>query len=213
MLGTAKLVADDMVVELTVAFLMAAMTVLLIKSMLPFYTVTHLRTKHIFMTRSFLVLIITYFFITRATGLTSVTYDQLIVLLLIVLVITAAVMDAAYMVIPDRLLVVFALPILLTQIFNHTWLVGLGGGLFAFILLLLLAVLYKGGIGGGDIKLVTVIGLGTSLEFVYWLLIFSCLLAFFFGILSIFLGYRDKNEMVPFGPAIALVAISMLLYN
>ncbi|RYG71133.1 hypothetical protein EU245_15055 [Lentibacillus lipolyticus] len=115
MLGTAKLVTDDILVELTIAFLMAAMTVLLIKSMLPFYTVTHLQKKHIFTARSFLVLMTTYFFIARAIVLIPITYDQLIVLLLIILVTTAAVMDAVHMVIPVRLLAVFALPILLTQ--------------------------------------------------------------------------------------------------
>ncbi len=126
---------------------------------------------------------------------------------------TAAVLDSQYMVIPDRLLIVFLPSIFLLQLLNNQLFEGFLGGLFAFTLLLLIAIISQGGIGGGDIKLFTIIGLSTSFTFVYQLLLFSSLMAFIIGLFSRITGRRKKHEMVPFGPTIAVVTILLICYD
>ncbi|WP_404453927.1 prepilin peptidase [Virgibacillus necropolis] len=138
---------------------------------------------------------------------------SIINIFIISLVISAAVFDGWFMVIPDRLLAIFIPSIVFTQIINGEILYGLLGAAFAFTFLLIIAVISKGGIGGGDIKLVTAIGLGTSINFIYELLIFSSILAFIIGIIALTFGMREKREMVPFGPTIAFVTICMLFIN
>src|SRR5690606_10824781 len=105
-------------------------------------------------------------------------YTLSIYFLLIIIVMTAALLDSQYMVIPDRLLIVFLPSIFILQLLNNQIIEGFLGGLFAFTLLLLIAIISQGGIGGGDIKLFTIIGLSTSFTFVYQLLLFSSLMAF-----------------------------------
>ncbi|WP_170158605.1 prepilin peptidase [Aquisalibacillus elongatus] len=133
-------------------------------------------------------------------------------LIIITIVIVAAILDSLYMVIPDRLLLIFLPSIIFLQLLNNEFISGLLGGLFAFALLLLIAIISKGGIGGGDIKLVTVIGLGTSFTFVYQLLLLSSLLAFFIGLFNRVIGKRKKQEMAPFGPAISYTTVLLILY-
>ncbi|WP_164668230.1 prepilin peptidase [Virgibacillus doumboii] len=126
------------------------------------------------------------------------------------LVVCAAILDTWFMVIPDRLLAIFIPSIVFIQLFNGVIINGLFGAAFGFIFLLVIAVISKGGIGGGDIKLVTVIGLGTSLDFIYQLLLISCILTFLIGIIALYSGARKRNEMMPFGPAIAFATIFLL---
>lgn len=83
----------------------------------------------------------------------------------------------------------------------------IGGGLF-----LLIAVLSKGGMGGGDIKLMAM--LGFLLEWRY--IVFISLLSFIIGsIISIGLlltKVKTRKDNIPFGPFIALATFISILY-
>ena len=77
------------------------------------------------------------------------------------------------------------------------------GGLVGFFLLLIIAVTTNGGIGGGDIKLVTVLGLYYGVLGLCQILILSCLSAFF-AVLLYRLRYKSKPTAIPFAPFLFL---------
>ena len=86
---------------------------------------------------------------------------------LISLIMIIFVSDFTYMLIPDKILLVFMGIYFATRFIYplNPWWDSLVGGAIGFSLLLLIAVVSKGGMGGGDIKLFGVLGflLGTKL--------------------------------------------------
>ncbi|WP_043934231.1 prepilin peptidase [Bacillus sp. EB01] len=125
---------------------------------------------------------------------------------LISLFIIITVSDIAYMLIPDKILIVFAGIFLFERILwpLSPWWDSLIGGVAGFSLLLLISIISKGGMGGGDIKLYALIGfmLGTKLMLLSFFL--STLFGALFGIVGIFLKIVKRRQPIPFGPFIAL---------
>ena len=144
-------------------------------------------------------------------GLTSMfVLFSLLVSLLIIITIS----DLAYRIIPDKVLLVFFLLFLMNQaVFQPiTWKDSLLGFVISFTVLYIIAVISKGGIGGGDIKLFAVIGIVLGWQG----FIINFLLAFIFGaiygIVVIIKSHGKINEIV-FGPFIAMAAIVSFLWN
>jgi leader peptidase (prepilin peptidase)/N-methyltransferase len=92
------------------------------------------------------------------------------------------------------------------------WEYGLGG-LLGLGLPLLLSMMTKGGIGGGDIKLFAVIGLFIGWQGVLLTFVLASLLGSF-GVLVIMAIRRFKwGTVIPFGPSISLAAFLSYLYG
>ena len=119
--------------------------------------------------------------------------------------------DFEQYVIFDRMLLPFgilSLPFLLLMpfgtIISHL-LAALGGGVLFF----LLAVLTRGGIGGGDIKLIFVLGLWLGA----WPLAAVILGGFFLGGISaallMLLGKKGKHDFFAYGPYFSFVALAV----
>ena len=104
-----------------------------------------------------------------ATGLLfAFAYSQLgfsielvVALLFISMLVIITVSDIAYMLIPDKILLFFLVPLVVVRIFSplNPWWDSIVGAVIGFGILFLIAVLSKGGMGGGDIKLFFVIGI------------------------------------------------------
>ena len=77
------------------------------------------------------------------------------------------------------------------------------GGSVGFFLLLIIAVATNGGIGGGDIKLVTVLGLYYGVFGLFQILILSGTAAIF-AALPLRLQYKSKPTAIPFAPYLFL---------
>lgn len=125
---------------------------------------------------------------------------------LISLFIIITVADLKYMIIPDKVLLVFSVIFIIERFFIplHPWWNSLLGAVVGFTLLLIIAIVSKGGMGGGDIKLFAVIGfvLGIKLLFVAFFL--STFLGTIGGLIGMALGKSKKKQPMPFGPYIAL---------
>ena len=140
-----------------------------------------------------------------------------IALVLSSLVVIIFVSDSKYMIILDSPLVISSVLILIIKIVNYGFIEGLkafGSGLLVFLMMYLLMlfgnfVFKKETLGGGDIKLSFVAGvsLGPILGIFY--IVLGAFLAFPY---AIYITLRRKQNMLPFGP---FLAISMLLifYN
>lgn len=133
------------------------------------------------------------------------TLELLVALLLISLFSIITVSDSLYLLIPDKALLVFGAGILLLRILSplQPWWDMFAGAFFGFALFLLLAVVSKGGMGGGDVKLYFVVGmvLGVKLTFI------SIFLAAVTGLVIAIISQKGFGKEMPFGPSIAIGSI------
>lgn len=139
-------------------------------------------------------------------GVALVFYSLLVVL---------TVSDLAYMLIPDKFLLFFGIPLIVLRIFEplDPWWDSYLGAAVGFTLLLLIAIVSRGGMGGGDIKLFLVIGivLGTIQSLV--VLGLASVIGLIFGIISLRLAKKGRKTPIPFGPSIAIAAVIVHLYG
>ncbi len=143
------------------------------------------------------------------------TLELIIAWTLISLMIIVFVSDIKYMIIPDKVLLVFAVIFLLERIFLPLlpWWDSLLGAAAGFFLLLFIAVISKGGMGGGDIKLFAVIGLALGTKLVLLTFFFATLFGAVFGIVGMLIGKVEKGKPIPFGPYIALGSLTAYFFG
>ncbi|MCA1063574.1 prepilin peptidase [Rossellomorea sp. AcN35-11] len=140
--------------------------------------------------------------------------ELLVAWTLISMFIIITVSDLKYMVIPDKILLFFAVAFSVERLLIplDPWWDSLVGAAVGFGLLLLIAIVSKGGMGGGDIKLYGVIGFVVGLK----VMILSFMLATFFGavfgLIALAFKVIEKGKPIPFGPFIALGTILAYLY-
>ncbi|WP_226646584.1 prepilin peptidase [Mesobacillus subterraneus] len=133
-------------------------------------------------------------------------FELIIALALISLFMIITVSDLAYMIIPDKVLIVFAVIFTALRIYQPLtpWWDSLVGAAVGFVLLLLIAIVSKGGMGGGDIKLFALIGFAVGFETMLLAFFFSTFFGAFFGIIGLFTGMVKRKQPIPFGPFIAI---------
>lgn len=120
------------------------------------------------------------------------------------LLIIIVVSDIMYMIIPDKILVVFSAFFLIERIFIplDPWMDSIYGAAGGFALLLFIAVISKGGMGGGDIKLYAVIGFVIGAKLMLLSFFMATLYGALFGLLSLISGKVKRGSAIPFGPFI-----------
>lgn len=126
-------------------------------------------------------------------------------LVLVSLSIIISIADIHYMKIPNKVLLFF-LPILLVlvvltpagSLWNH-----LGGALAGGGVLLLIAVLSRGGMGMGDVKLFALFGWVIGFPNVLLALFAACLLGLLYGMIVRASGRHGRGQPIPFGPFLA----------
>lgn len=87
------------------------------------------------------------------------------------------------------------------------------GGLVGGGVLLLLAIASKGGMGGGDIKLMAMFGLWLGWRLSLLTLFLSFVMGGIVGVLFLLLKLKGKKDAIPFGPFICLGGMASLLYG
>ncbi|NLO25178.1 MAG: prepilin peptidase [Clostridiales bacterium] len=86
--------------------------------------------------------------------------------------------------------------------------VAAGGGI-----LLAIAVISRGGMGGGDVKLMAVAGLFLGWRLTLAALFMSFVTGGFFGILMLLTGKKKRKDTVPFGPFLGGSVVIAALYG
>jgi leader peptidase (prepilin peptidase) / N-methyltransferase len=92
-----------------------------------------------------------------------------------------------------------------------TPLISLFGLLIGSMLFYLIAVISRGGMGGGDIKLIAMIGAFLGWQGALFTIFFAASLGSLVGVILILLGKKGRKDKVPFGPFLSCGAILFML--
>ena len=140
----------------------------------------------------------------------AVAYALLVTALLIV-----SFIDLAHLIIPDvvtlpGIVVGVAIALLPSSIGFANAVAGacLGGGIF-----LLISLLNPAGMGGGDVKLIAMIGAFVGWQAVLATIILSAFCGAVSGLTLILLGLKGRRDPVPFGPFLAIGGITAMLWG
>lgn len=128
--------------------------------------------------------------------------------------------DFKFQIIPDSLnifILIFAIIFKILQyklydispnIFNSILGLVISGGLF-----LLIAILSKGGMGGGDIKLIGVLGFILGIKFSLLNIFLSFILGAIISIFLLLFKIKGRKDPIPFGPFICIAFMIVSLYG
>ncbi|MTI81178.1 MAG: prepilin peptidase [Firmicutes bacterium] len=131
------------------------------------------------------------------------------------ILIAVTVIDIYHQIIPDKILLVgslIGLPFIILSSFNQ-FISGIIGFFVAGLILLVIAVVSKGGMGGGDIKLAAVIGLFLGWQNALLALFISFLAGGLIGIFLLVTKLKGRKDAVPFGPYLALGGLISAFYG
>lgn len=123
--------------------------------------------------------------------------------------------DISYMLIPNKILLFFLPIFIILRIINplEPWWTSITGSLVIFLLIALIIIISKGGMGAGDMKLFAVLGIVLGLKNVLLTFFLASLIGTFIG------GYQkltkkiEKGEAIPFGPSIVIATIITYFYG
>lgn len=134
------------------------------------------------------------------------SFELLIAWSLISLLIIVFISDICFMLVPDKILSVFSVIFLILRIIKPLtpWWESLAGASIAFVLLLVIAVISNGGMGGGDIKLYAVLGFVLGVEHVLTSFIFATFIGAIVGLIGMAIGVVERKKPIPFAPFIVI---------
>ena len=87
------------------------------------------------------------------------------------------------------------------------------GGVFGFAVMLLIFVISRGGMGGGDVKLSAAVGLWLGVEGTLLFLLLAFIMGGVISLLLLVSGIKSKGDAIPFGPFLCLAAFITVLYQ
>lgn len=140
----------------------------------------------------------------------GVSLDFLFLGVVSIILVSISVIDLKSMTIPNGLVISLVIVgvlysgtrLLVPQLFNDTlmWYEPLIGFLAASVPLLLVAILSKGGMGGGDIKLMAAAGIFLGWKGVLLALFTGSIIGALISIVLMLAGKKSRKDKIPFGP-------------
>lgn len=137
--------------------------------------------------------------------------QEVVYIIIILILIKTSYIDYKQKIIPDKLNFIIALLGILNLIINlENCKVYIASAAITFTVFLLLAVITDGGIGGGDIKLLTALSLifGTNILTVITI---TFTVATIFSMPKLFLKQASVKENVPLAPFVCLAVIMVVV--
>ncbi|WP_343076289.1 prepilin peptidase [Pullulanibacillus sp. KACC 23026] len=141
--------------------------------------------------------------------------ELLVALALVSMLVIITISDIHYMMIPDKVLLVFSIVFIGLRLAHPLtpWWDSLLGAAVGLFLLLLIAIVSRGGMGGGDIKLYAVLGWVLGTKLVILSLIFASFYGTLFGCIGLLSGTLKRGKPIAFGLFIALGTLTAYLYG
>lgn len=136
-------------------------------------------------------------------------------ILLSSLLVIITVSDIAYMMISDKVLVFFFIAFVILRIVYplSPWWDSILAAFIGFGILYLLGVISRGGMGGGDIKLLFVLGIVLGTKATLMTLFLASLFGALFGLGVIVVKGYQKRTPIPFGPFIGMGALFSYFFS
>ncbi|KKI92301.1 prepilin peptidase [Bacillus sp. SA1-12] len=135
--------------------------------------------------------------------------ELIISLSLISFIMIVVIADIKYMIIPDAVnlffLLLFAIERILIPL--NPWWDPIAGLVAGGLLPLMIILISKGGLGGGDMKLLAVLGLILGWKLVLLCFFLATLVGTVAGLIGMSTGHIKKNRPFPFGPFIGIGAL------
>ncbi len=145
------------------------------------------------------------------------THIEMLAVFMICAIFTAHfIIDLRYQLLLDKLNLALLIPVLTLVALRASWPDALIGGTVGLVLPLLVTWLFymmRGqiGLGGGDIKLFAILGMLFGVKGVMLNLFTSCMLGSLVTLFLMAIGKVKRDQAIPFGPYILLVAAWQLL--
>lgn len=138
-----------------------------------------------------------------------------VALIFMSMLVIITVSDLAYMLILNKVLLPFGIVLALLRLLSPLtpWWDSLLGAAVGFGVLLLIALVSKGGMGGGDIKLFFVIGLVLGTIHTLLTLFLAALIGSVVGLVFLRRTKQGRKTPIPFGPSIALAAVIVYFWG
>lgn len=135
--------------------------------------------------------------------------------LLISLAVIVTVSDVNYMLIPNKLLLFFALSFIIFRTIHplQPWYDSIYGALAGFAIILVIIVLSKGGMGAGDMKLLGTLGILMGLKLTLLTLFLATLIGTVISLTLLSFKVIGRKDPFPFGPSIVLAAVISYLFG
>ncbi len=134
--------------------------------------------------------------------------------------IVIAFIDLDHQIIPDVLTLpgiplFFLAAVFLVKVPWHEALIGLliGGGVLMTIAVVYEFITKREGMGGGDIKLLAMIGGFLGWQSLIFVLLFSSFTGAIFGIIAMIIKKQDTKYAVPFGPFLSAAAVAYIFWG
>lgn len=145
------------------------------------------------------------------------SYETIIAITFISMLVIIILSDIHYMIIEDSVLLFFAIALLLEKYLIYgfdNFKTALLGGVLSFLMMYTVKIVgdfcfKKESLGGGDIKLMFVIGLMIGLD----MSIISIVIASFLALPICLIYLKSENHEIPFGPFLGLGALIIYLGN
>lgn len=143
------------------------------------------------------------------------SHSLVLAILLIALIIPITVSDIAYQKIPNKILWFFTPLFLIYRIIYPLtpWWNALLGGIIAFLLVFLIILLSKGGMGMGDLKYYTLFGFIFGLPSFFLLFFLSTLYGVVIGVIKMKREGTGGKTKIAFGPFIGLAALTVFYFG
>lgn len=141
------------------------------------------------------------------------TWECLIFSIVVPALVIISAIDLEHQIIPDLI----TLPGIVFGLAAGAYLTGIGNSLLGFLLgggiFYLLAVVSRGGMGGGDIKYIAGVGALLGWQKVLLIIFLGALLGSCVGLLMILLKKKDRKSLIPFGPFLALATLISIFFG
>ena len=148
------------------------------------------------------------------------TFSTLVYFIFVSMLIVVSFIDLDFRIIPDGLSLSGIVLGFLSSLFilKLTWLQSLlgiliGGGILLCVALIYEKITHKEGMGGGDVKLLAMIGAFTGWQGIPFVILVSSLVGAIVGIVFIVLTKKDTKFAIPFGPFLSFAAILYIFFG
>ncbi|MCC3143722.1 prepilin peptidase [Halanaerobium sp. Z-7514] len=162
-----------------------------------------------------LIELLTAFFFLAAYLNFALSAELFLILLLLSALIVISMIDYKYMIIPNVITYSgIIIGFISAIIFDHISIFDSILGIFIPALILLaVALIFKGGMGMGDVKLVAMLGAFLGYKYSLLSIFIGSLVGSIIGITLMALGIIERKDRVPFGPLICLGAVIMIFFG